>query len=66
MRSQSQAIEQKMAHPGFWDNQETAQATIAELKSIGAILKPLDEAMAGATDLETLAEMAAEDESLLG
>ena len=55
-----------MAQPGFWDNQETAQATIAELKSIGAILKPLDEAMAGATDLETLAEMAAEDESLLG
>jgi peptide chain release factor 2 len=53
-----------MAEPGFWDNQEKAQATIAELKSLGAILKPLDEAVAAAADLAALVEMAAEDESL--
>jgi peptide chain release factor 2 len=53
-----------MAEPGFWDNQEKAQATIAELKSLGAILKPLEEAVAAAADLAALVEMAAEDEAL--
>ena len=53
-----------MAEPGFWDNQEKAQTTIAELKSLGAILKPLEEAVAAAADLAALVEMAAEDESL--
>jgi peptide chain release factor 2 len=53
-----------MAQPGFWDHQETAQATIAELKSLGALLKPLDDAVASAADLEALIEMAGEDESL--
>jgi len=54
-----------MAQPGFWDNQEKAQATIAELKSLGSILKPLDEAITGASDLQTLVEMASEDESMV-
>ena len=51
-----------MAEPGFWDNQEAAQATIAELKALGAILKPLDEAIAAADDLQALVEMADEDD----
>ena len=59
-------IEARMAEPGFWDNQEKAQATIAELKSLGSILKPLEEAIAGAADLQTLMEMATEDESMVG
>jgi peptide chain release factor 2 len=54
-----------MAEPGFWDNQEKAQATIAELKSLNAILKPLDEAVAAAGDLSALVEMAEEDPSLV-
>jgi peptide chain release factor 2 len=53
-----------MAQPGFWDDSEKSQATIAELKSLGALLKPLDEAIAGAADLGALVEMAAEDDSL--
>lgn len=55
-----------MAAGGFWDNQEKAQATIGELKALGALLKPLDEAVKGAGDLEALLEMAGEDESLAG
>ena len=55
-----------MADPGFWDNQETAQATIADLKALGAILKPLDEAIAAAADLQALMEMADEDPTLAG
>lgn len=50
-----------MAEPGFWDNQEKAQATIGELKALSTILKPLDEAIAGAADLEALLDMASED-----
>jgi peptide chain release factor 2 len=53
-----------MAQPGFWDNQEKAQATIAELKALSALLKPLDEALSGAADLEALLEMAEEDPAL--
>ncbi len=53
-----------MAQPGFWDNQEQAQATIGELKSINAVLKPLDEAIAAGEDLAVLVEMADEDASL--
>ncbi len=55
-----------MAAGGFWDNQEKAQATIGELKALNALLKPLDEAVTGAADLEALLEMAGEDESLSG
>jgi len=65
-QSQTAAIERKMAEPGFWDNQETAQATIADLKALGAILKPLDEAISAADDLKALVEMADEDPSLVG
>jgi peptide chain release factor 2 len=64
-KSQAAEIEQRMAQPGFWDNQEKAQATIAELKTLGALVKPLDEAVGAAADLEVFVEMAAEDPSLV-
>jgi peptide chain release factor 2 len=53
-----------MAAPDFWSNQEKAQATIAELKALGAILKPLDEAGRADDDLAALVDMAREDSSL--
>jgi len=52
-----------MSEEGFWNNQEQAQATVAELKSLGAILKPLGEAIGASADLQVLVEMAAEDDS---
>jgi len=55
-----------MAAPAFWNNQEKAQATIAELKSLGVILKPLGEATSAADDLGVLVDMAREDSSLAG
>ena len=33
-----------MSQAGFWDSSEKAQATVAELKGVNAVLKPLDEA----------------------
>jgi protein subunit release factor B len=52
-----------MAGPGFWDNQEKAQGTVTELKSLKALLRPLDEAQAACDDLEVMIEMAEDDAS---
>ena len=66
-RKQSAArIEEAMGRAGFWDNNEKAQATVAELKSVNSVLKPLDEALAVGSDLEALEELAREDQALEG
>ena len=52
-----------MSTPGFWNNQEKAQATVAELKGLNALVKPLDEASSAAEDIQALVEMGQEDES---
>jgi len=57
-------LETKMGEPTFWDNQERAQQTIAELKSLKAVVDPLSETLSAAEDLTALFEMAGEDESL--
>lgn len=50
-----------MGQPGFWDNQDEAQATIAELKSLNALVKPIAEMVSAADDLNVMLEMAEED-----
>lgn len=52
-----------MAAPGFWDDQEKAQETVGERKSLVSIVKPLDEAFSDSDDLAAMIEMAEEDES---
>ena len=54
-----------MAAPGFWDNQESAQKTTAELSSLNGALKPLEALSNSADDLEVLVEFAEEDESVV-
>jgi len=51
-----------MAEPDFWNDQERARGVVGELKSVKAILKPLDEAMAASDDLAAMVEMAEEDD----
>ena len=53
-----------MGQANFWDNNEKAQATVAELKSVNSVLKPLEEALAVGRDLEALEELAREDAAL--
>lgn len=53
-----------MAAPDFWNNQETAQQVVAELKGLKAVLKPLEELVASGDDLAALVEMAEEDDEL--
>jgi peptide chain release factor 2 len=52
-----------MASPTFWDDQEKAQATVMERKSLDSVVKPLNESLASANDLAAMLEMAEEDES---
>ena len=55
------AVEARMAEADFWNKQEKAQATVAELKSLNAIVKPLEEAIRAGDDLAAMIEMADED-----
>ncbi|MCA9246912.1 MAG: peptide chain release factor 2 [Planctomycetales bacterium] len=57
-----ETIEAEMAREGFWNNQEKAQATVGRLKGLKAVLKPLEEAISAADDLQALIEMSADDE----
>jgi peptide chain release factor 2 len=52
-----------MAEPGFWGNQERAQSTVNERKSLVSIVKPLKEALRASDDLSAMIEMAGEDVS---
>jgi peptide chain release factor 2 len=53
-----------MGAPGFWDDNESAQKTIVELKTVRSIVGPLDELSNSVEDFGALFEMAAEDESI--
>jgi peptide chain release factor 2 len=55
-----------MSAPGFWDNPDKAQETIQQLKPLSALLKPYEELEAAAGDLQALAELTEEDDSLEG
>jgi len=53
-----------MGQPNFWDNQEKARETIAELKPLNALLQPYEALNASIEDLKALAELTEEDGSL--
>ena len=50
-----------MAAPGFWADQEAAQATVQELKGLKAILDPAAEIARMLDDARVMAELAAEE-----
>ena len=53
-----------MAAAGFWDNQEQAQETVGQLKSLKAIVSPMTEMISSVEDLQALIEMGQEDQSI--
>jgi peptide chain release factor 2 len=53
-----------MGQPTFWDNQEKAQQTIQQLKPLNALLRPFEELQTAGGDLQALAELSEEDDSL--
>ena len=55
-----------MGQADFWNNTGKAQATVAQLKTLNTLLKPLEESLAVSRDLEAMEELAREDNSLEG
>lgn len=56
-------INDAMGQPGFWDNQDKAQAQVNELKTLNGVLKPINELFSGSEDLAVLLEFAEAEES---
>jgi peptide chain release factor 2 len=61
LAAELEAIEGRMAEPGFWDNRESAQKDMGKVSSIKAKLGPLAQLELRVGDLEILKEMAMED-----
>jgi len=56
-------LERRMGVPGFWDNQETAQELVTELKSLRGVLTPVTTLTRRIEDVGVLFELAAEESS---
>ncbi len=54
-------LESKLSQPGFWDNAETAQQVVAELKSVKWIVDSLEQFSSRLDDLDVLLELAREE-----
>lgn len=57
-------IEERMAAPDFWNNQEKAREVMGKLKALLAVTKPLQEVVRGSGELPGLIEMAEGDDGL--
>jgi len=55
------AIEERMASPDFWNNNEKAQKTIRELKALRSVIIPLQELSQSSGDLLELTKLAQEE-----
>jgi len=62
-QSRRDALQSEMEGPSFWNDQEKAKATIAELKTLNGVLKPFEELIKQADDLAAAIEMAEELET---
>ena len=55
-------VEQRMAAPGFWNDQESAGKVVAKLKTLKAVITPVTEMLGRIEDLQTLHELGVEAE----
>jgi peptide chain release factor 2 len=49
-----------MGENGFWDNQETAKGVVAEMKTIKAMIEPVEQLLRGIDDVKAMYELAEE------
>lgn len=63
-QDQIEEIEHKMGQADFWNNQEVAQVTVAQLKGLKGLVGPYAASLTASKDLEGLLEMAEEDPDL--
>jgi peptide chain release factor 2 len=62
-QSRRDSLEQEMNGPAFWNDQEKAKATIAELKGLNSLLKPFEDLVHQAENLQATIELAEEAET---
>ena len=55
-----------MSAPDFWSHPDRAQETVDRLKSLSAVVRPIDEAQSLADDVSAMIEMAEEEPSFAG
>ena len=55
-----------MASPDFWNNQEKAREAVAQLKSLKALTRPLQEVVKAGEDLPAMLELGSGDEDFAG
>jgi peptide chain release factor 2 len=60
-RSQLEELNNKMSAPGFWDNQERAQAVVGQLSALKAVVEPAEELRREVKDLAELYELASDE-----
>lgn len=59
-QKEREELDLKMAAPGFWDDQETAQELIGKMKLVRSVVDPIDEASESLDDIRTLIELGEE------
>lgn len=57
-KSQLAQLEKKMAKAGFWDNPDSAQSVVSQLKTLKSIIEPMEELAREVKDLAELFDMA--------
>ena len=57
-----QQIEARMAGPGFWDDQDSAQRVVGRLKTLKAVVEPVNEAARRLEDVQVLYELGCESD----
>ncbi|MCF0233882.1 MAG: peptide chain release factor 2, partial [Thermoguttaceae bacterium] len=55
-------IDELMTAANFWDDQEKAQAVVARIKALKALVKPMDEILGELDELDVFFELGREDE----
>ena len=61
-KNEISVLDAKMTGPGFWDDQEKAQAVVARIKALKALVKPMDEILSELDELDVFFELGREDE----
>ncbi|MFA7485574.1 MAG: peptide chain release factor 2 [Phycisphaerae bacterium] len=60
-QSEFKSLETKMSSPDFWDNQQSAQKTVARLKALKSVVEPVENLLGSTGDIKELFELAEQE-----
>jgi peptide chain release factor 2 len=58
-KSQLQKLEKQMSKEGFWDNPDSAQPVVSQLKALKSVIEPVEEMQREVADIQELFDLAA-------